>query len=187
MELELHSVSDLSIVAASTALAEVNTQRHDVGLVFGGERYVDNLAVPDGSKVTVLVVDDDKVDRMVVRRSFNALKITNPIIEAGDGIKALDLLRGQNGCEKVQRPYIVLLDLHMPRMGGIEFLKEAFDDPALQPMLVFVMTSCSTDRKWVAAHARNIAGYVPKDAPGQSVLMALRMSTDSQRAAALPN
>jgi CheY-like chemotaxis protein len=167
--------------------AEVNPQRHDVGLVFGGERYADSVAVADASTVTVLVVDDDKVDRMVVRRSFDALKITNPIIEAGDGIKALDLLRGENGCEKVQRPYIVLLDLHMPRMGGIEFLEEAFGDPALQPMLVFVMTSCSADRKWVAAHARNIAGYVPKHGPGQSLLMALSMSTSSWRAAALPN
>jgi CheY-like chemotaxis protein len=145
-----------------------------------------DLAWP-GNPVTILVVDDDKIDRMVVRRSFDALKFTNPIVEADDGIKALDMLRGLNGYEKMQLPYIVLLDLHMPRMGAIAFLDEAFGDPALQPMLVFVMTTCAADKKWVQAHAHNIAGYVPKDSLGHSVPMAIGMPANSRMGVELPN
>jgi CheY-like chemotaxis protein len=180
-------MSDLSIDTAALASIAANDRRPDIGLAWDGHQYVDDLAVPDGDAVTVLLVDDDKVDRMVVRRSLNALKITNPVVEAGDGIKALDMLRGDNGCEKLRQPYIVLLDLHMPRMGGIEFLEAAFADPTLQPMQVFVMTSSATDRKRVAAHARNIAGYVPKDAPEQSMLKALSMSTNFRREDARPH
>jgi CheY-like chemotaxis protein len=180
-------MSDLAIDLAALASIAANDLRPGIGLARDGRRYMDDLAVPDADAVTVLLVDDDKVDRMVVRRSLNALEITNPIVEAGDGIKALDLLRGDHGCEKLRRPYIVLLDLYMPRMDGIEFLEAAFGDPTLQPMLVFVMTSSAADRKRVAAHARNIAGYVPKDAPAQSMLLALSMPANCWRAAARPN
>jgi len=180
-------MSDLAFDTAAQALTAANDRRGDIGLAWSGQPYIDALAVTDGDAVTVLLVDDDKVDRMLVRRSLNALKITNPVVEAGDGIKALDLLRGDNGCAKLRRPYIVLLDLQMPRMGGIEFLEAAFADPTLQPMQVFVMTSSATDRKRVAAHARNIAGYVPKDSPEQSMLLALSMSTNSWRVAARPH
>ena len=173
-------MSDFSI----DTLTEVNKQQQ-IRLAWAARHH--DVAVPDGNAVTVLLVDDDKIDRMVVRRAFNALNITNPIVEAGNGIKALDMLRGHNGCEKMQQPYIVLLDLHMPRMDGIEFLEEAFGDPALQPMLVFVLTTSAADEQWVAAHARNIAGYVPTDAPEQSVLMAISMATNSRRAVGQPN
>jgi len=68
--------------------------------------------------VTILLVDDDKVDTMAVRRSFRDLKIANPIIEARDGIEALERLRGENGQQQVAPPCLVLLDLNMPRMGA---------------------------------------------------------------------
>src|SRR5258708_32370760 len=97
--------------------------------------------------VTVLLVDDDKVDTMAVRRSFQALNIANPVIEARNGIEALDRLRGLNGYEKVPRPCLVMLDLNMPRMGGIEFLEELRNDPALRRILVFVMTTRSEERR----------------------------------------
>jgi CheY-like chemotaxis protein len=89
--------------------------------------------------VTLLAVDDDKVDLMALKRSFRELKIANPIVEAHDGIEALACLRGENGFEKVPSPCLVLLDLNMPRMGGIEFLDELRRDPLLRRTLVFVI------------------------------------------------
>ena len=99
----------------------------------------------DGT-VTILLVDDDKVDTMAVKRSFRDLKIANPVIEAHNGIEALERLRGQNGYEKVPSPCLVLLDLNMPRMGGIEFLAELRLDPLLRHTLVFVMTTSEAEQ-----------------------------------------
>jgi CheY-like chemotaxis protein len=125
--------------------------------------------------VTILLVDDDKVDTIAVRRSFRDLKIVNPVIEAHNGIEALERLRGENGYEKVPAPYLVLLDLNMPRMGGIEFLQELRNDPALRPALVFVMTTSAAEEDRKMAYTWNVAGYVLKHRPGQSFLEAIGM------------
>jgi len=125
--------------------------------------------------VTVLLVDDDKVDTMAVRRSFQALNIENPVIEARNGIEALQRLRGDNGYEKVPRPCLVMLDLNMPRMGGIEFLEELRNDPALRRILVFVMTTSAAAEDRMRAYSLNVAGYMLKHRPGQSFLKAIGM------------
>ena len=127
----------------------------------------------NSNMVTVLLVDDDKVDAMAVRRSFRELKIANPIVEAHDGIVALEHLRGQNGHEKLPSPCLVLLDLNMPRMDGIEFLTELRNDPQLRSTLVFVMTTSSAEEDRTRAYDRNVAGYVLKHRPGQSFLKAI--------------
>jgi len=115
-----------------------------------------------GDKVTIMVVDDDRVDTMAIRRSLRELNIANPVIAARDGIEALERLRGENGQEKVKPPFLVLLDLNMPRMGGIEFLDELRADPELHSTLVFVMTTSSAVEDRTRAYAKNVAGYVLK-------------------------
>src|SRR5271168_4913831 len=112
--------------------------------------------------VTIMVVDDDRVDTMAIRRSLRQLQITNPVIAAKDGIEALERLRGDNGQQKVNHPLLVLLDLNMPRMGGIEFLEELRRDPILQNTLVFVMTTSSLAEDRARAYAKNVAGYILK-------------------------
>jgi CheY-like chemotaxis protein len=116
----------------------------------------------NGSSVTILVVDDDRVDTMAIRRSLRELKITNPVVAARDGIEALERLRGENGHEKLPSPLLVLLDLNMPRMGGLEFLEELRADPALRSTLVFVMTTSALAEDRTRAYAKNVAGYVLK-------------------------
>ena len=125
--------------------------------------------------VTILLVDDDKVDAMAVRRAFRELKIANPVIEAHDGIEALQRLRGENGYEKVPEPLLILLDLNMPRMGGIEFLEELRRDPLLRSALVFVMTTSAAEEDRRLAYEKNVAGYVLKHRLGQSFLEAIGM------------
>jgi CheY-like chemotaxis protein len=127
------------------------------------------------SMVTILLVDDDKVDAMAVKRSFRELKIGNPVIEAHNGIEALQHLRGENGYEKVSEPLLILLDLNMPRMGGIEFLEELRRDPVLHSTLVFVMTTSAAEEDRRLAYQKNVAGYVLKNRLEQSFLEAIGM------------
>jgi CheY-like chemotaxis protein len=125
--------------------------------------------------LTILLVDDDKVDIMAVRRSFRELKIANPVVEAHNGIEALDRLRGENGHQKVPSPCLVLLDLNMPRMGGVEFLDKLRRDDQLRSTLVFVMTTSRAEEDLARAYDMNVAGYVLKHRPGQSFLEAISM------------
>lgn len=112
---------------------------------------------------------------MAVKRSFRELKIGNPVIEAHNGIEALQHLRGENGYEKVSEPLLILLDLNMPRMGGIEFLEELRRDPVLHSTLVFVMTTSAAEEDRRLAYQKNVAGYVLKNRLGQSFLEAIGM------------
>jgi CheY-like chemotaxis protein len=125
--------------------------------------------------VSILLVDDDAVDAMAVKRAFRELKIANPVVEAHNGIEALERLRGENCYEQVSEPLLILLDLNMPRMGGIEFLQELRDDPLLRRALVFVMTTSSADEDRRLAYEKNIAGYILKHRPKESFLEAIRM------------
>ena len=125
--------------------------------------------------VHILVVDDDEVDVKAVLRGFKELKIANPVTVARDGLEAFDALRGQNGREKLPTPYLILLDLNMPRMNGIEFLEALRHDPEHQHARVFVLTTSASDEDRVKAYQHHIAGYVLKNSPGHSFTEAVAM------------
>lgn len=109
-------------------------------------------------QVTILLVDDDAIDVMNVRRAFAKNNLTNPIHEASNGIEALQVLRG--GTLPPRR--IVLLDLNMPQMNGIEFLRELRADPLLKGTSVVVLTTSNEERDRVEAYQLNVAGYLLK-------------------------
>jgi CheY-like chemotaxis protein len=111
------------------------------------------------TNATILLVEDDDIDAMIVQRAFDKLRIGNPIIRAKDGIIALELLRDSS----VTRPYIILLDLNMPRMGGLEMLEELRGDKNLTNNVVFVLTTSKDDEDKFAAYSQNIAGYILKE------------------------
>jgi CheY-like chemotaxis protein len=110
-------------------------------------------------QLNILVVDDDEVDVMNVQRAFKKSNITNPVFVASDGIQALELLRDQK-LPKNNR--LVLLDLNMPRMNGIEFLRELRADPDLKSTTVVVLTTSNDTRDKVEAYNLNVAGYLTK-------------------------
>ena len=126
-------------------------------------------------EVNILLVEDDEVDVMAVKRTFKKLKIANPFHRAADGIDALEMLRGENGKKKLPQPLIVLLDLNMPRMGGLEFLDELRKDPDLRRTVVFVMTTSAAEEDRVRAYNKCIAGYVLKHSPAHTFLDAVTM------------
>ena len=109
--------------------------------------------------LNILLVDDDEVDVMTVKRAFSKANITNKLYVATDGIEALSLLRS-DGIPPARR--LVLLDLNMPRMSGIEVLREIRADPALQAITVVVLTTSNEDRDRVEAYQLNVAGYLLK-------------------------
>jgi CheY-like chemotaxis protein len=113
----------------------------------------------DDQALNILLVDDDEVDVMTVKRAFTRANITNQVFVATDGIAALELLRS-DGIPASRR--LVLLDLNMPRMNGIEFLREVRGDPALQALTVVVLTTSNEDRDRVEAYQLNVAGYLVK-------------------------
>ena len=113
--------------------------------------------------VNILLVEDDTVDVMNVQRAFKKSNIQNPLFIAKNGVEGLAMLRGTGNTPMIQpRPQIILLDLNMPQMNGIEFLKEIRKDKELKSISVFVMTTSNDDKDRLEAYNLNVAGYILK-------------------------
>lgn len=114
--------------------------------------------------INILLVEDDEVDIMNVRRAFKKGNVTNPLFVASNGLEALEMLRGQHGQYPAVPPHrrLILLDLNMPKMNGIEFLQALRADPALKATPVVVLTTSGEDRDRVQAYNLNVAGYLLK-------------------------
>ncbi|WP_331346600.1 response regulator [Cellvibrio sp. UBA7661] len=118
------------------------------------------------TKVNILIVDDDDVAAESVVRSLRKHAMDFPITLARDGIEALEILREHHSELTIEKPYIVLLDLNMPRMDGFEFLQEVRQDEVLQDSIIFVLTTSDADSDKSRAYRENIAGYMVKSAVG---------------------
>lgn len=113
--------------------------------------------------VTILLVEDDYVDVMNVKRAFDKNNIKNPLAHAKNGLEAINMLRGDEGYVQMDPlPRIILLDLNMPQMNGMEFLKELRNDEMLKSISVFVMTTSNDERDRFEAYNLNVAGYILK-------------------------
>jgi CheY-like chemotaxis protein len=109
--------------------------------------------------LNMLLVDDDEVDVQNVKRAFKKANIANPVFVAGNGVEALTMLR--DGTVPTHHR-LVLLDLNMPKMNGIEFLRELRADPKLSSTAVVVLTTSNDDRDKIDAYNLNVAGYLLK-------------------------
>ena len=109
--------------------------------------------------LNILLVEDDDVDVMNVRRAFRQFHILNPLFVASDGVEALSMLR--SGAVPAERR-LVLLDLNMPRMNGIELLRELRSDPSLHATPVVVLTTSDDERDRIDAYNLHVAGYLVK-------------------------
>jgi CheY-like chemotaxis protein len=113
----------------------------------------------DDRELNILLVEDDQVDVMNVQRAFKKNNIKNPLWIAGNGVEALDKLRGG---EIPQSRLLILLDLNMPRMNGIEFLRALRADGELRQLPVVVLTTSDDERDRIEAYHLNVAGYIVK-------------------------
>jgi CheY-like chemotaxis protein len=118
----------------------------------------------------VLLVEDDSIDAMTVRRAFRDLKMTNPLVHTVNGEEALAHLQDPAH----DRPCMILLDLNMPRMNGIEFLKVTKTDPDLRRIPVVVLTTSSEERDVVQSFRLNVAGYIIKSVDYRNFVEAMR-------------
>jgi CheY-like chemotaxis protein len=112
--------------------------------------------------VHILLVEDDEVEAEQMMRSFEQMKISNPITHVTDGIEALQALRGEEGRERISRPYLILLDINLPRMTGLEFLEVLRGDDDLQQSIVFVLTTSDNESDKKEAYGKHVAGYFLK-------------------------
>jgi CheY-like chemotaxis protein len=119
----------------------------------------------------VLLVEDDSVDAMTVKRAFKDLDVKNPLVHVTNGEKALAYLTNTENPE----PCVILLDLNMPKMNGIEFLKVAKADARLKCIPVVVLTTSRADQDKFDSFDQSVAGYIVKPAGYKGFLNAIRI------------
>ncbi|MBN1804257.1 MAG: response regulator [Sedimentisphaerales bacterium] len=110
------------------------------------------------SSKPILLVEDDNVDVMTVKRVFNDLKIKNQLVTTANGEEALDYLKNDDNTI----PGIIFLDLNMPKMNGLEFLGIIKTDETLKKIPVIVLTTSSQEEDIIESFKFSVAGYIVK-------------------------
>ncbi|EDX85661.1 hypothetical protein S7335_3364 [Synechococcus sp. PCC 7335] len=119
--------------------------------------------MPEMATTNILLVEDDRVDVMNVQRSFKQANIANPLYVASNGVDALAILKGEH--REISMPNVrrlVLLDLNMPKMSGLELLQNIRKDPSLRSTPVIVLTTSNQEKDRMEAYDLNVAGYLLK-------------------------
>ena len=136
--------------------------------------------------LTILLVEDDRVDAMAFRRAVERRGMANPLHVARCGREALARLRGEDGEPPLAPPYLVLLDQNTPGMSGHEFLDELRADEALADTVVFMLTSSDAEEDLMGAYRRNVAGYLLKPSVAQGFEPLLELLEAYDRTVLLP-
>jgi CheY-like chemotaxis protein len=110
------------------------------------------------SSKPILLVEDDSIDALTVKRALADLKVTNALVHQPNGEEALNYLTDAGN----PRPCIILLDLNMPKMNGIEFLKHVKANDMLKKIPVVVLTTSRDEQDIVETFQLNVAGYMIK-------------------------
>lgn len=105
----------------------------------------------------ILLLEDDMIEVMKLNRTISSLKLNHKIIEASNGEEALKLLE-----KKDELPDIILLDLNMPKINGIEFLDILKKDPILKNIPTIILTTSGNQKDLSECYKIGIAGYILK-------------------------
>ncbi len=118
----------------------------------------------------ILLAEDDQVDAMTAERAFKEIQVTNPRVIVENGEEALEYLKNTNN----EKPGIILLDLNMPRMNGVEFLKIVKKDDELKRIPVIVLTTSKEEQDKVESFNLGVAGYMIKPVDYQKFVEVVR-------------
>lgn len=119
---------------------------------------------------SILLVEDDDVDAMTVRRAFKELKVTNPLIQRGNGEAAIEYLRSVPD----DAPCLIMLDLNMPVMNGIELLQAVKQHPLWRRIPAVVLTTSEEEQDKIASFDLSVAGYMKKPVDYRQFVEAMR-------------
>lgn len=137
-------------------------------------------------ELSVLLIDDDDVACESVIRSFKKYNLPMKIVAAHDGMEALDILHNKHPDKSIERPFITLLDLNMPRMNGFEFLEVVRDDEELKSVVIFVLTTSDDHNDRIRAYQKQIAGYMVKSEVGPQFSKLANLLTEYNQTINLP-
>jgi CheY-like chemotaxis protein len=136
--------------------------------------------------VHILLAEDDQIDEKAFLRAIEKLRISNPVTVARDGVEAWDILKGVNGKAPLPRPNLLVLDINMPRMNGLELLQKIRGDADLHDSIVFMLTTSNDEEDKIEAFQLNVAGYMLKSDVGNGFLKALELMDNYWRLVEFP-
>ncbi|MEO1093837.1 MAG: response regulator [Cyanobacteria bacterium J06638_28] len=112
----------------------------------------------------VLLIEDDEIDVMGIKRAFRINKMPEVNHVARNGVEALQLLKGSEEVPPIAASdrLLIISDINMPKMSGIEFLRELREDPELASIPVVLLTTSDEDKDRIDAYELNVAGYILK-------------------------
>ena len=140
-------------------------------------------------KISILLAEDDKVDAVAVKRAFKKNHITNPLYMVQDGEEALAFLRNEGKFadpESSPRPGLILLDLNMPRMSGIEFLRIVKRDPDLCTIPIVALTTSAEKTDIMSSFENGVAGYLVKPVKFEAFVQSIETIDRYWRMSELP-
>jgi CheY-like chemotaxis protein len=117
----------------------------------------------------IMLIEDDEIDVMTVKRALKELNVENPLVVASNGEEALKMLQ-----EYSYKPFIIILDLNMPRMNGLEFLKIIKNDEDFKKIPAVVLTTSKEEQDIFESYKLGVAGYIIKPVDYSKFVDALR-------------
>lgn len=112
--------------------------------------------------MNILLVEDNDLDVEILKRGLKKIGASGSLVRARDGLEALEILKNEVGSGPVPAPFVILLDINMPRMNGHEFLEALRQKEEIADARVFVFTTSDSQKDISLAYRKNTCGYIVK-------------------------
>jgi CheY-like chemotaxis protein len=131
-----------------------------------------------GTLVPILIAEDDEEDRMLARDALEESRLANPIFFVEDGVELLDYLHRRDRYAELgdsPRPGLILLDINMPRMTGLEALREIKEDPDLRRIPVIILTTSRADEDIIRSYDLGVNSFISKPVTFEGLVAVMRL------------